>query len=105
MFVTINRFVLKAIATEQFEAIWNDQSLKMLDISGFISLTILRDTESTEDRILYAIEARWHSREDLMAWVRSPSFEEAHRDIPDLTDLYIEKPIVSRYEVVTHNGH
>lgn len=42
---------------------------------GFVSLEVWREEEGKEVLVM----TRWERREDFLAWVESPAFQEAHR--------------------------
>jgi len=69
-------------------------------VPGFSRFVLLREAAKGANGIQYVVFVEWQSEEAFTAWVGSPAFRAAHRDLPDLIDLYIEPPALTRYESV-----
>lgn len=99
MFIAMNRFRVKKGSEADFEAVWLNRDSQLSKEKGFIEFHLLRGPEH-EDHTLYASHSVWASQDDFIAWTRSQSFRDAHKDAGRNTPLYLDSPAFEGFTVI-----
>lgn len=78
MFYAMNRFEVPLDHCEAFEARWLGRDSKLPDFDGFVEFNLLRGDDQDGWR-RYVSHTIWQSEAHFTAWLKSPSFGQAHR--------------------------
>ncbi|MBI6630504.1 antibiotic biosynthesis monooxygenase family protein [Pontibaca salina] len=99
MYLTMNRFKVKADKVEAFEELWMKRDSHLDTVPGFTSFRLMRGSEGV-DHVLYVSHTTWESRAAFEGWSRSEAFREAHKNVGESRDLYLEPPHLEVFETV-----
>jgi heme-degrading monooxygenase HmoA len=99
MFIAMNRFRVKKGSEADFEAVWLNRDSHLAKEPGFVEFHLLRGPEH-DDHTLYASHTAWASEADFVAWTKSQSFRNAHKDAGQNTPLYIGSPSFEGFSVI-----
>jgi heme-degrading monooxygenase HmoA len=99
MFIAMNRFLVIKGAEADFEAVWLNRESHIAKEKGFIAFHLMRGPER-EDHTLYSSHTMWASEEDFLAWTRSQSFRDAHKDAGQNKGLYLGSPNFEGFSVI-----
>ncbi len=99
MYLTMNRFKVKADKAAAFEDLWMKRDSHLKSVPGFISFHLMRGPEGS-DHVLYASHTTWESRAAFEGWTRSEAFRAAHKDAGGSRVLYLEPPHLEVFETV-----
>ncbi|MFD1912842.1 antibiotic biosynthesis monooxygenase family protein [Halodurantibacterium flavum] len=99
MYLTMNRFRVKAGQEETFEAIWKNRDSHLPEVPGFVSFHLMKGAEKG-DHVLYASHTLWNSRADFENWTKSEAFRAAHRGAGSHADIYMGPPELEVFESV-----
>lgn len=93
MYIAMNRFKVKNGSEEVFEAIWKNRQSRLEENPGFVSFNLLRGAANDEEGYtLFASHTHWESEEHFVAWTRSQSFRDAHRNAGENSVHYLGPP-------------
>ena len=99
MFLAMNRFQVALGKEEDFITIWKNRESYLDGVPGFISFNLLRG-ETTDDHTLFSSHATWESREAFVAWTKSESFRNAHKNAGAAKDIYNGHPKLELFDAV-----
>ncbi len=99
MYLTMNRFKVRAGREAQFEAVWASRDSHLGGVPGFRAFHLLRGP-SGEGHTLYASHTAWDSEAAFQDWTRSEAFRAAHKGAGGHADLYQEAPKLEVFETV-----
>jgi len=80
MYLAMNRFTVPHQNADAFEALWLGRESHLNDMEGFVEFHMLRGPEGEDGSILFASHTIWESEEHFLAWTRSESFRQAHKN-------------------------
>lgn len=78
MFVQINRLTLAPELGERVEHGFKHSTANLAEVPGFVGFRLLRGQPTAEGQAVYLAESTWDSEESYQAWLKSPSFSQAH---------------------------
>ena len=99
MYLTMNRFKVRAGREADFEAVWSSRDSHLMSVAGFQAFHLMRGP-SGEGHTLYASHTAWASEEAFHNWTRSEAFRAAHKGAGGHSDLYLEQPKLEMFETV-----
>ena len=82
-----------------FENIWRGRDSKLSGVPGFKTFNLIRG-DTKDDFTLYASHTTWNSKDDFIAWTKSESFREAHKNAGRHSDVYQGHPVFEGFEIV-----
>ena len=95
----MNRFKIILGKEVAFENIWRGRESKLSDVPGFKTFNLIRG-DTKDDFTLYASHTTWNSKDDFIAWTKSESFREAHKNAGRHSDVYQGHPVFEGFEIV-----
>ena len=99
MYIAMNRFKIVIGKEVAFENIWRDRDSRLSDVPGFKTFNLIRG-DTKDDFTLYASHTTWNSKDDFIAWTKSESFREAHKNAGKHSDVYKGHPVFEGFEIV-----
>ena len=99
MYIAMNRFKIILGKEVTFENIWRGRDSKLSDVPGFRTFNLIRG-DTKDDFTLYASHTTWNSKDDFIAWTKSESFREAHKNAGGHSDVYKGHPVFEGFEIV-----
>ena len=99
MYIAMNRFKILPGREMDFEKIWRGRDSKLADVPGFKTFNLIRG-DSNDNYTLYASHTTWHSKDDFVAWTKSESFREAHKNAGSHDNIYSGHPIFEGFEII-----
>lgn len=103
MYLTMNRFKVKAGQEARFEQVWTGRDSQLPQVPGFVSFHLLKGPQK-DGYCLYASHTFWVSEAAFSAWTRSEAFRSAHRGAGGTSDIYLAAPELEVFESVQHIG-
>ena len=103
MYLTMNRFKVKAGEEAAFEAIWTGRESKVPEVPGFVAFHLFKGPEADGAR-LYASHTTWENEEAFRNWTRSEAFRSAHGGAGGHAGIILERPTLEVFESVQHIG-
>ena len=103
MYLTMNRFKVKAGEEETFEAIWKTRDSQLPEVPGFVGFHLFKGPEAEGVR-LYASHTMWASEDDFKAWTKSEAFRSAHKGAGGHQGVIVAHPQLEVFESVQHIG-
>ena len=82
-----------------FENIWRGRDSKLSGVPGFKTFNLIRG-DTKDDFTLYASHTTWNSKDDFIAWTKSESFRETHKNAGRHSDVYQGHPVFEGFEIV-----
>ncbi|MEL7279377.1 MAG: antibiotic biosynthesis monooxygenase [Pseudomonadota bacterium] len=93
MYIAMNRFKVKEGFEEAFENVWKSRESSLEDNPGFVSFNLLRGAfHEDEGYTLFASHTHWETEADFIAWTKSQSFRDAHKNAGQNKVHYIGHP-------------
>jgi heme-degrading monooxygenase HmoA len=99
MYIAMNRFQIILGKEMAFENIWRGRDSKLSGVPGFKTFNLIRG-DTKDDFTLYASHTTWNSKDDFIAWTKSESFREAHKNAGRHSDVYQGHPVFEGFEIV-----
>ena len=99
MYLTMNRFKVRAGREADFEAVWARRDSHLKEVPGFLSFRLMRGPGG-EGHTLYASHTAWEGEAAFRDWTRSEAFRAAHRGAGGHGELYLEPPVLEVFETV-----
>ena len=99
MYLTMNRFKVKAGHEDEFEAVWKSRESRLTDVPGFLAFHLMKGEEGEGYR-LYASHTTWESEAAFRDWTTSEAFRAAHRGAGGHRDMYLAPPELEVFESV-----
>jgi len=99
MFLAMNRFKVALGKEGDFINIWKNRESYLDGVPGFISFNLLQG-ETSDDHTLFSSHATWESREAFVAWTKSESFRNAHKNAGAAKDIYNGHPKLELFDAV-----
>lgn len=99
MYLTMNRFRVKASEAEAFETLWKTRDSHLKSVDGFVSFHLMKG-EADGDIILYASHTLWRDEAAFKAWTTSEAFRAAHKGAKSSSDMYDGPPVLEVFESV-----
>lgn len=99
MYLTMNRFKVRADKTQEFEARWEGGQKYLDDAPGFVEFHLLKGPQS-DGQVLYASHTIWTDQASFQSWTKSDAFKQAHKGGGKDTDLYEWPPALEIFESV-----
>ena len=99
MYIAMNRFKIILGKEEAFENIWRGRDSRLSNVPGFKTFNLIRG-DTKDDFTLYASHTTWNSKDDFIAWTKSESFRDAHKNAGGYSDVYIGHPVFEGFEIV-----
>lgn len=103
MYLTMNRFKVKAGEEATFEAIWKNRDSHLPQVPGFVSFHLMKGPEADGIR-LYASHTLWESEAAFRDWTRSEAFRAAHGGAGGHKGVILAHPQLEVFESVQHIG-
>lgn len=101
MFIAMNRFKVKAGSEEEFETIWKNRDSKLSEMKGFQQFKLLRGPVNEEEGYtLFASHTIWESQDDFVAWTKSQTFRDSHKNAGTGPVTYMGHPQFEGFSVV-----
>jgi heme-degrading monooxygenase HmoA len=108
MFLTMNRFRVRAGREEAFEEVWRARDSHLKSVDGFVAFHLLRgetfEGDGDDAVRLYASHTTWRDRAAFEAWTRSEAFRAAHRGAGAHGEMYDGPPVLEAFEAVLSEG-
>ncbi len=95
MFIAMNNFRVVPGREADFETSWRTRESHLDGVPGFLRFHLLRGDAGGE----YISMSQWDSRDSFVAWTRSESFAQGHRQ-GSLAGVLQGPPVAHLYEVV-----
>ena len=93
MIVAMNRFKVKKGSEAEFEDVWKNRDSSLETNPGFVSFALLRGPEQEDDdHTLFASHTIWEDRDAFIAWTKSQSFRDAHKNAGSNMVHYLGHP-------------
>ncbi|MDD9715566.1 antibiotic biosynthesis monooxygenase [Dinoroseobacter sp. PD6] len=99
MFLTMNRFRVKAGQEDTFEDVWKSRDSHLKTVDGFVSFHLMKGEESDGVR-LYASHTLWRDRAAFEGWTKSEAFRMAHKGAKSSAELYDGPPVLEVFDSV-----
>lgn len=99
MYIAMNRFQIILGKEVAFENIWRGRDSKLSGVPGFNTFNLIRG-DTKDDFTLYASHTTWNSKDAFIAWTKSESFREAHKNAGKHSDVYKGHPVFEGFEIV-----
>ena len=99
MYLTMNRFKVRAGREAEFEEVWRSRDSHLASVPGFKAFHLMRGP-GDEGHTLYASHTAWESEAAFQDWTRSEAFRAAHKGAGGHSDLYLESPRLEVFETV-----
>jgi heme-degrading monooxygenase HmoA len=99
MYIALNRFQILPGKEMHFEKIWRGRDSKLANVLGFKTFNLIQG-DSTGDYTLYASHTTWHSKNDFVAWTKSESFREAHKNAGSRNNIFSGRLIFEGFEII-----
>ena len=99
MYLTMNRFEVKAGQEAAFEELWQTRDSHLKSVDGFVSFHLMKG-EAAEGHRLYASHTLWRDKAAFEAWTRSEAFRAAHKGAKSSSDLYAGPPVLEVFTSV-----
>ena len=99
MYLTMNRFKVRAGREDEFEEVWSSRDSHLTSVPGFKAFHLMRGPSDGE-HTLYASHTSWESERAFQDWTRSEAFRAAHKGAGGHSDLYLESPKLEIFETV-----
>ncbi|ABV93342.1 monooxygenase [Dinoroseobacter shibae DFL 12 = DSM 16493] len=99
MFLTMNRFRVKAGQEDTFEDVWKSRDSHLKTVDGFVSFHLMKGEESDGVR-LYASHTLWRDRAAFEGWTKSEAFRMAHKGAKSSADMYDGPPVLEVFDSV-----
>ncbi|MGA0539968.1 antibiotic biosynthesis monooxygenase family protein [Neotabrizicola sp. VNH66] len=101
MYLTMNRFKVKAGQEAAFEAVWRDRDSHLTEVAGFVSFDLFKGPEAEGVR-LYASHTVWESEAAFRGWTKSEAFRDSHKGAGAATmrDIMAGPPQLEVFESV-----
>lgn len=103
MYLTMNRFKVKAGEEAAFETIWKTRDSHLTTVPGFVSFHLFKGTEAEGIR-LYASHTMWESEAAFKDWTKSEAFRAAHKGAGSHQGVVVAHPQLEVFESVQHIG-
>lgn len=101
MYLTMNRFRVKAGQEAAFEAVWRNRDSHLTQVPGFVSFDLFKGTEAEGVR-LYASHTVWENEEAFRGWTKSEAFRDSHKGAGagTLREIMAGPPVLEVFESV-----
>ncbi|WP_225029707.1 antibiotic biosynthesis monooxygenase family protein [Xinfangfangia pollutisoli] len=99
MYLTMNRFKVKAGEEAAFEEMWKSRDSHLPEVPGFVSFHLFKGPEANGER-LYASHTMWVSEDAFKDWTRSEAFRAAHRGAGGHQGVILGHPQLEVFEAV-----
>ncbi len=99
MYLTMNRFWVKAGQEIAFETLWQTRDSHLKSVDGFVSFYLLRG-EAKGDATLYASHTIWRDQAAFLTWTKSEAFRAAHKGAKASGAMYDGPPELEVFESV-----
>lgn len=103
MYLTMNRFKVKAGEEATFEAIWKNRESQLPQVPGFVSFHLMKGAEADGVR-LYASHTMWESEAAFRDWTKSEAFRAAHGGAGGNKGVILEHPKLEVFESIQFIG-
>lgn len=101
MYIAMNRFMVQKGSETEFENVWKNRDSTLEENPGFISFALLRGPNVEEqEHTLFASHTVWESHDAFIAWTKSQSFRDAHKNAGQNKVLYIGHPQFEGFKAV-----
>jgi heme-degrading monooxygenase HmoA len=91
LFIGNNRFYVRRGSEKEFERIWTNREGLLKESEGFISISLLRGT-TTSESTLYISNSIWKSRIHFENWKNTDNFKLTVKNTSRNKDLFIGFP-------------
>lgn len=99
MYLTINRFRVRAGQEAAFETIWKTRETRLTELDGFVQFHLFRG-HSTQTETIYLSHTLWRDEAAFAAWTRSDAFRGSHKGAGAHRDIYLGPPELELYSSV-----
>jgi heme-degrading monooxygenase HmoA len=99
MYLTMNRFRVRAGQEDAFEKVWRSRDSHLESVDGFEAFHLMRG-ETSDGVTLYASHTAWRDHAAFEAWTKSEAFRAAHRGAKSHSDMYDGPPVLEVFESV-----
>jgi len=99
MYLTMNRFRVKAGHEDAFEAMWLNRDSHLKAVDGFVSFHLLRGDMDGNVR-LYVSHSTWADEAAFTAWTKSEAFRTAHKGAKSAGEMYDGPPVLEVFTSV-----
>lgn len=99
MYLTMNRFRVRAGQEETFEEVWRSRDSHLKSVDGFEAFHLLRG-EAADGVTVYVSHTTWRDRAAFEAWTKSEAFRAAHQGAKSHSDMYDGPPALETFESV-----
>lgn len=103
MYLTMNRFKVRAGHEAAFEAVWTGRDSQLPRVRGFVAFHLMKGPARDGYR-LYASHTMWESADAFADWTRSEAFRTAHRGAGAHAEMYLGPPELETFESVQTVG-
>lgn len=95
MFIAMNNFQIVPGQEDAFERRWRERQSYLGDVPGFVQFALLKGDNEGE----YISHTIWQDRDAFVAWTKSQSFVDGHRQ-GSTAGILVGHPVVKLYEAV-----